>query len=144
MIGPTTSSVTKMGLDSATPKAQTGRSGKRPSMDNLRKFSLRKQDKTSNTAEASDGILNGCRQRSTPTPAQSKGHRSGQGRQASNSVMTRTLTEKQRQEWYKEDNLKVRLRLHGLVGGSGLGQMRAGYPQHQVQRLASQARVASR
>lgn len=58
--------------------------------------------------------------------------------------MTGTLTAKQRQERYNDDNLKVRLRLNGLVGGSGLGQMRAGYPQHQVQRLASQARVASR
>lgn len=144
MIEPTTSSVTKTGMDSATLKAQTGRSGKRPSMDNLRKFSLTKQDKTSNTPKASNGILNEPRQRSTSTPAQSKGHRSGQGRQSSHSVMTGTLTEKQRQEWYKDDNLKVRLRLNGLVGGSGLGQMRAGYTQHQVQRLVSQARVATR
>lgn len=113
-------------------------------MDNLKIFSLRKQDKTSHSPEASYGLLNESRQRSTATPAQSKGHRSGGNRQSSNSVMTGTLTEEQRQEWYKDDNLKVRLRLNGLVGGSGLRQIRASYPQQQVQPLVSQARVASR
>lgn len=113
-------------------------------MDNLKIFSLRKQDKTSHTPEASDRLLNDSPQQSMAMLAQSKGHRSGQGRPSSNSVMTGTATEQQHQEWYKDENLKVRLRLNGLVGGSGLGQIRAGYPQQQVQSLASQARVTSR
>ncbi|KAI4134147.1 MAG: hypothetical protein LQ347_001767 [Umbilicaria vellea] len=103
-----------MGLNSATAKSQSGRSGKRPSMDNLKIFSLRKQDKTSHTPEASDRLLNDSPQQSMAMLAQSKGHRSGQGRPSSNSVMTGTATEQQHQEWYKDENLKVRLRLNGL------------------------------
>ena len=144
MIEPTSSSVTRTGPKSTTAKVRPGRSGKRPSLDNLRALISRKEDKTHNTPESSGTVSNGNRQRSAGTPGQPKGYRSGHGQQSSRSVMTGPLNEEQRHEWYKDDNLNVRLRLNGLVSGSGLGEMRAGHPVHHSQRLQSPARVKSR
>ena len=144
MIEPASSSVTGVGPKSATAKTQQKQSRKRPSLDNFRLRSLRKEGKTWNTPETPDPGSEETRQQSTGTSGQAQGHRSGQGRQSSQPVMTAPIDEKQRQQWYQDDNLKLRLRVNGLVSGSGLGQMKAGYPCQQAQPPQSKARVASR
>ena len=144
MIEPAPSSVTGAGPKSATAKIQQKQSRKRPSLDNFRLRSLRKEGKTWNNPETPDPGSEEARQWSTGTSGQPQGHRNREGRQSSQPVMTGPIDEKQRQQWYQDENLKLRLRVNGLVSGSGLGQMRAGYPCQQAQPPQSKARAVSR